>query len=237
MIPRTEPSHRTDGRLFVIGGDVLVCRHPLSTALPIPLHVRAPGAPELVTWAFAGLGGETESCCLLVLADPTRTMAAGGAITVATHFHDLVVTCPPPRPVDELDGPEREALCGAVLAAMTRRTFAVLAPCLPALAPDMAVRLPTPDAPGLVIAADTDGEARLSGGPIPDYLLMRAGDAWSCARVARARWGFGSHPQAMLSLVPAWGTPSGTRPDRALLIGNAEVTVARLAGDAAEPGR
>lgn len=229
MMSSRVTTRRASGHVFAVGGGVAVCRYPLSTAFPIPLNVSGRDAPRLVTWAF-GVDGETDRCGLLVLAYPEGTPPPdGGPITVETHFHDLIVDCPPARPIDELAVREREILCEAVLAAITPDNLACLARFFPPFAAVLSAWPVAADAPVLTLARDTDARAGLSGIAVPNYLLLRAGDAWSCARVARACQRFGANPGTDLDLEPAWGTPGGHPPDRALLLAPAVATSARIA--------
>lgn len=229
MISPRVTARRASGHVFAVGGGVAVCRYPLSTAFPIPLQVSGPGAPRLVTWAF-GVDDETDPYCLLVLAYPEGApFPDGGPITVETHFHDLIVACPPIRPIDALAVREREILCEAVLAAITPGNLASLARFFPPFAAILSAWPLAADAPVLTLARDTDARGGLSGGAIPNYLLLRAGDVWSCARVARACRRFGSSPGTELALEPAWGAPGGHPPDRALLLAPAVATSARIA--------
>lgn len=228
-IPLRATARRTSGHVFAVGAGLSVCRYPLSTAFPIPLDVSGPGAPRLVTWAF-GPGGDAALCCLLVIAYAEGARPPdGGLITVETHFHDLIVDCPPVRPLDALALPERDILCEAVLTAITPGNLACLAPFVTPFAPILSAWPVAADAPVLTLARDTDTRAGLSGGAIPDYLLIRAGGIWSCARVVRALRRFGPAPETELTLEPAWGGPAGHPPDRVLLLAPAVATSARIA--------
>ncbi|KQP20109.1 hypothetical protein [Methylobacterium sp. Leaf100] len=221
----TEPSaQRVDGHLFAVGEGVFVVRYPLSTALPIPLGL---GAGELLTWAFCGLGRPgTEPMALLVLSahDP------GGSLTVATHFHDLIVSVPPPRPAAELDPAERSALCPAVLGALTPATYGALTPLLALLGPALSALAESQEgsagAPDLALAGS--GEATLTGSHIPSVLMLRSGARWRCTRVARARLRFGAAPHAVLTLDPVWGEPTTGTTDAALLVGSDGITAVRV---------
>lgn len=221
----TEPTaQRVDGHLFAVGAGVFVARYPLSTALPIPLGV---GARELMTWAFCGLGRpEAEPVALLVF----TALDPGERLTVATHFHDLLVSVPPPRPAAELAPAERAALCPAVLGALGPATFASFAGLLALLGPALSVlaesREASAGAPELALA--DSGEATLTGSRVPAVLMLRSGVEWRCARVARARLGFGVAPRAVLALDPVWGEPATGATDAALLVGPDGITAVRV---------
>ncbi|KQT90123.1 hypothetical protein ASG60_10860 [Methylobacterium sp. Leaf469] len=221
----TEPTaQRVDGHLFAVGAGVFVARYPLSTALPIPLGV---GAGELMTWAFCGLGRpEAEPVVLLVFTAPGPTER----LTVATHFHDLIVSVPPPRPASDLDPAERAALCPAVLGALTPATCGVLTPLLALLGPALSALAASQErpagAPDLALAGS--GEATLTGSSVPTVLMLRSGAEWRCARVARARLSFGAAPRAVLTLDPVWGEPATGVTDAALLVGPDGLTAVRV---------
>ncbi len=219
----------SEGRLFAAGNGVLVCRYPVATDLPIPLGITAPAGLRLLTWAFTGFGGaEPDPAGLLVLHDAQAVLAEGGALTLETHFRDVAIACPRPRPVAELTHPERGALGGAVLAAVTPETLDALATLFTLLAPAVADAPVPANAPRLTLARDGDGAATLSGASVPNYLLFRSRTTWSCARVAQATLRFGPAPEASLTLAPAWGSPRGAPVEAALLLGAGTVTAAAL---------
>lgn len=206
-------------RLFAAGHGVLVCRYPVASDLPIPLGIAAPGGVRLLTWAFTGFGAaDPDPAGLLVLHDPEDRLAQGGTLILETHFRDSALACPGPRPVVDLTAPERAALGGAVLAAVTPGTLDALATLFPLLAPPIA-EAPVPDsAPRLTLARDSDAQATLTGSTVPNYLLVRAGTTWSCTRVARAELRFGPAPEMTLALAPAWGRPRDGAVHAALLL-------------------
>ncbi|KQP38430.1 hypothetical protein ASF49_05380 [Methylobacterium sp. Leaf104] len=219
----------TEARLFAAGHGVLVCRYPVGTDLPIPLAVTEPPGLSLLTWAFTGFGGpEPDPAGLLVLHDARAALAEGGALTLETHFRDQALVGPRPRPVAELARPDRAALGAAVLAAVTPDTLDVLATLFPLLAPAVADAALPEAAPRLGLAGDDADRATLSGSTVPNYLLLRAGTSWSCARVAAAELRFGPAPEIGLTLAPAWGNPRGATVETALLLGTGRVTPAAL---------
>ncbi|MGU3360423.1 hypothetical protein ACLBWX_08830 [Methylobacterium sp. M6A4_1b] len=216
-------------RLFAAGHGVLVCRYPVATDLPIPLAVTEPPGLSLLTWAFTGFGGpEPDPAGLLVLHDARAALTQGGALSLETHFRDRALACPKPRPVAELARPDRAALGEAVLAAVTPDTLDLLATLFPLLAPAVADAAVPEAAPRLGLAGDAAGRATLSGSTVPNYLLLRAGSTWSCARVAAAELRFGPAPEIGLTLAPAWGNPRGATVETALLLGTGRVTPAAL---------
>ena len=229
MTDTPEPHAPIAGRLFAAGHGVLVCRYPVGTDLPIPLAVSEPASLGLLTWAFTGFGGpESDPAGLLVLHDAQAALAQGGTLTLETHFRDQAIACPKPRPVAELARPERAALGEAVLAAVRPDTLDALATLFPLLAPAVA-ESPVPEtAPRLVLAGDDAHRATLLGSTVPNYLLLRAGSTWSCARVATAELRFGPAPAIDLTLAPAWGNPRGATVETAFLLGPGTVTPARL---------
>ncbi|MCJ2034088.1 hypothetical protein [Methylobacterium sp. J-068] len=229
MTAVSEPHARIEGRLFAAGNGVLVCRHPVGTDLPIPLAASAPPGVSLLSWAFTGFGApDPDPAGLLVLNDPEGALAMGGTLTLETHFRDCAIACPKPRPVAELNAPTRAALGAAVLAAVRPGTLDALATLFPILAPPLA-EAPLPEAaPRLTLARDGDSAATLSGATVPNYLLLRAGTTWSCARVARADLRFGPSPEARLTLAPAWGSPRGIVVGAALLLGSGSVVPAAI---------
>ena len=221
----TEPrAQRVAGHLFAVGEGVFVVRYPLCSALPIPLGLPA---GDLLTWAFCGLGrpGVTPVALLVFTAhDP------GDGLTVATHFHDLIVSVPPPRPGSDLDPAERAALCPAVLGALNPTTAGALAGLLPLLGPALSALARPPESPAAApgLALRDAGEATLSGSRVPNLLMLRSGAHWRCLRVAHARLGFGAEPRAVLALDPLWGEPAEGPVDAALLVGAGEITAARV---------
>lgn len=218
-------------RLFAAGPGVWVCRYPVATDLPIPLAVIAPAGVDLLTWAFAGFGADDrDPAGLLVLHDPGGALSEGGTLTLETHFRACALACSKPRPAAELTAPARAALAGAVLAAVTPGTLDALATLFPLLAPAIADMPMADTAPRLTLARDDDAHAVLSGSVVPNYLLLRAGTTWSCARVARAALRFGPAPEIGLTLAPAWGAPWGTAVETALLLGPGSVLPASLGG-------
>lgn len=222
------PDHSA-GRLFAAGNGVLVCRYPVATDLPIPLGIAVPAGLRLLTWAFAGFGAaERDPVGLLVLHDPDDALREGGALTLETHFRDLGIACPKPRPVAELTASDRAALGGAVLAAVTPETLEALATLFTLLAPAVADAPVPADAPRLTLARDGDAAATLGGSIVPNYLLLRARTTWICVRVAQATLRFGPSPAASLTLAPAWGNPRGAPVEAALLLGPGSVTAAAL---------
>ncbi|KQP83026.1 hypothetical protein [Methylobacterium sp. Leaf117] len=229
----------SEARLFAAGNGVLVCRYPVGTDLPIPLGIAGPAGVGLLTWAFTGFGADArDPAGLLVLTDAGAALAKGGTLVLATHFREVALTCPKPRPVAELTAPARAALAGAVLAAVTPATLDALATLFPLLAPafletpvpDMPARnMPARDAaPRLAIARDSDSQATLSGSGVPNYLLVRAGTTWSCARVVRADLRFGPAPETRLGLETVWGNPRDLAVAQALLLGTGSVTPATI---------
>ncbi len=229
MTTTPAPPAPAEARLFAAGQGVLVCRYPVATDLPIPLAVLAPDGLGLLTWAFTGFGGpEPDPAGLLVLQDARAALAQGGTLTLETHFRDAAIACPKPRPVAELARPERAALGEAVLAAVRPDTLDALATLFPLLAPAVA-EFPVPEtAPHLALAGDAADRATLTGSTVPNYLLLRAGSTWSCARVATAELRFGPAPAIELALAPAWGNPRGATVETAFLLGPGTVTPARL---------
>jgi hypothetical protein len=229
MTDTSAPPTPTEARLFAAGHGVLVCRYPVGTDLPIPLAVSDPPGLGLLTWAFAGFGGpEPDPAGLLVLHDAQAALAEGGTLTLETHFRDAAIACPKPRPIAELARPERAALGEAVLAAVAPDSLDVLATLFPLLAPAVAEG-PVPEtAARLALARDDADRATLSGSSVPNYLLLRAGSSWSCARVAAAELRFGPAPEIGLTLAPAWGNPRGASVETALLLGTGHVAPAAL---------
>jgi hypothetical protein len=226
--PPDHPAPR-EARLFAAGHGVLVCRYPVATDLPIPLAVPEPPGLRLLSWTFTGFGGpEPDPAGLLVLQDGAAALAEGGVLTLETHFRDQAIACPKPRPVAELARPARAALGEAVLAAVMPDTLDALATLFPLLAPAVA-ESPVPEtAPRLALAGDDAHRATLAGSTVPNYLLLRAGSTWSCARVATAELRFGPAPEIDLTLAPAWGNPRGATVETAFLLGPGTVTPARL---------
>ena len=224
MTPAPIGSH-----LFAAGNGVLVCRYPVGSDLPIPLGISAPTGVRLLTWAFTGFGAAgADPAGLLILHDPEGVLTEGGVLTLETHFRDDPLACPAPRPVADLTGPERTALGGAVLAAVTPDQLDALAVLFPLLAPAIA-EAPVPEAsPRLTLARDSDAQATLTGATVPNYLLVRAGTTWSCARVARAELRFGPAPEMTLALAPAWGRPRESAVHAALLLETGTVRPAAL---------
>jgi hypothetical protein len=218
-----------EGRLFAAGNGVLVCRYPVATDLPIPLGLAASAGLRLLTWAFTGFdGSERDPAGLLVLHDSEGALAKEGTLTLETHFRDEAIRCPVPRPVAELTAPDRLALGSAVLAAVTPDTLSPLATLFPLLAPPIA-DAPVPEgAPRLTLARDGDTKATLSGSSAPNYLLLRAGTTWSCARVARAELRFGPTPEMSLTLANAWGSPRDAAVGTALLLRTGSVLPAAV---------
>lgn len=216
-------------RLFTAGNGVLVCRYPVATDLPIPLVVTVPPGVSLLTWAFTGFGAsDSDSNGLLVLHDTGTALAQGGTLTLETHFREVDMDCPKPRPIAELTAPARAALGEAVLAAVTPETLDALAMLFPLLAPPFA-DAPVPEgAPRLALASDDGTTAILSGTRVPNYLLLRAGTTWSCARVSRAELRFGPAPEVRLTLETVWGRPRGLAVGQALLLETGRVVPAAI---------
>ncbi|MCJ2080625.1 hypothetical protein [Methylobacterium sp. J-090] len=219
----TMPSEqRVAGQLFAESGGLFVARYPLSTALPIPLAL---SEGNLLTWAFCGLG-RAEAVALIVFAAD----AAPESLTVTTHFHDLTVTFPPPRPGADLDPAERAALCPAVLGALTPTTFAPLSGLLALLGPALSTLTEMGEGPVALpeLALTGAATATLTGSRVPNFVMLRSGALWRCLRVVRAHLSFGAAPRAVLDLDPVWGEPSEGRADAALLVEAGEIFAARV---------
>lgn len=197
------------GRLIEAAPGACVLRFPLPPSLPIPLHIAAPETVRLVSWVFSGLdaGAPDGPICLLAL--EADSAALREAVSVATHFHDLVVR-PEPAASDVLPPAERILLARALLSAGPSG----LAPLgrLFDLIEAAVIALPVAeDAPDL---ADEDHGWTLGGTAIPHGLLFRSHAGWGCARVAGARLRFGRHPRQHLTLEPVWGAAPEGLPER-----------------------
>ncbi|KQT20021.1 hypothetical protein ASG40_04295 [Methylobacterium sp. Leaf399] len=232
--PAAQAARRVGGEIWPITDHVVVCRYPVSTSLPIPLAVLAPGGLDLVTWTFAGMGeagsGGQAPVALLVLAGPDAATALreAGELALATHFHDLAIAVPRSGTAQALTAVEREALCVAVLSAIVPETVGPLSKLLPMLRPVIDA-LPVPEtAPELTVSGEGASTVTLAGFSVPNYLLLRGDGDLSCARVASARVRPGGDVRTDLTLDTVWGRPCGTRPDRAILLTEAGFSTARI---------
>lgn len=182
---------RLEGRLVARGERTAILRYPLSTALPIPLAVAAPSGIRLVTFAFAGLDAADRRGPrgLLVLALGEGN-GLGAGLRLATHFCDIDIALG--AAADAAEPEERALAARALLAAASPDETAALADLIGPLGEAIAALPPDAEAP---VLAQDEGDWRLTGTAVPGHLLLRAGEAWSCHRVARAHLHLGGSPR------------------------------------------
>lgn len=222
---------RLEGRLIAHTARTAILRYPLSTALPIPLAVAAPAGIRLVTWAFAGLNAADPRGLLVLALDEGASLGAG--LRLATHFRNVDIALG--AATDDVGPDERALIARALLAAASPEETAALADLTGLLGEAIAALAPDDKAP---VLTHGEGGWRLSGSAVPGHLLLRAGSAWSCHRVARASLHFGGsritsgagsqdegaggkavdpdRPQAHLILESAWGETPAACPTHAI---------------------
>lgn len=236
-VERDSLSSCYDGRVFRLGPDWALCSFRLSTSMPIPLALVAPGDIALETWAFTGMAARADRpTCLLLMrvqgAVARIAMEQGTHLVVDTHFHPIAVTTGPAETADGLPPGDRAVMARAVLSAMTPRNAAALADPITLLAPALRV-LPVPkDAPEITLAADRSAACTVSGTDVPNYVLFDAEAGLRCARVATARLTFSPTPRMDLNLEPLWGPEAGP-PNRTFLVADGRFATARLRAAAA----